>query len=134
MSKIKIVLLVAVCALAFFVLSQIVMADKYQAVVNIKEGKHVMGVNPTSEVLDFGDLSKGAEASRKITLENKGSNKISVKVLIFGEISGMIKIDKKNFVIKPGEKEEINFGLIAPPSSEAKKYKGSVWIFKNIAF
>jgi len=134
MPKIKIVLLVAVCALAFFVLSQIAMADKYQAVVNIKEGKHVMGINPTSEILDFGDLSKGAEALRKITLENNGSNKISVKILIFGEISGMIKTDKKNFFIESGKKKEINFGLTAPSSSEAKEYKGSVWIFKNIAF
>ena len=108
--------------------------DKYQAMVNIKEEPGIMGLNPTEESLDFGDLSRGMKVSRYITLKNDGGNKISIKVSISGEIADLIEVDKTDFILSPGDETKMNFDLTVPPSAEIKKYTGTVYIFKLISF
>lgn len=109
---------------------QIVVADKYSAQVLVIEGEKKVGVNPTTEKLDFGDLSADTTATRYITLNASG---IETYILVwkFGGIAELIKLNKNNFTIRKGETEKLEFSLYMPPSAPIdNKYTGYVWIFK----
>jgi len=131
MSKIKIALTVIIALIVWFLVAEFIAADRYQALVNVKEEEGIMGVNPTAESLDFGDLSRGMKAARYLVLKNNGKNNISIKIVVLGEIKDLIKVEKNNFILKPGEEVKINFELTVPPSAEARKYQGVVYIFKS---
>lgn len=109
---------------------QIINAEKYQAVVRMVAEAGQIGVNPTTEVLDFGDLSKNATAARFINVTNEGRFKVSVAVFKFGSIAELIKVDKPRFVVSPGGKERIRFELYMPPSATRERLSGWVWVFK----
>src|SRR3989344_9346822 len=52
-----------ILALVFlFVFYVVLDANKYRATVHVIEGQGRVGVNPTTELLDFGDLSPGTSA------------------------------------------------------------------------
>lgn len=134
MSKIKTVLLVIVCILILFIVFQIVTADKYHAVVNVKEQPKTMGLNPTNENLDFGDLSREMKAARYIILKNNGANKALIKIFVFGEIADLIEIEKSSLILEPESEIRVRFDLSVPPSVEIKKYTGTVYVFKFLSF
>ena len=72
MAKVKIVLLGIGVLAAIFVIVQFINAAKYEMVVNVVEGENVLGLNPTTERLDFGDLSRNNGIARQISIENGG--------------------------------------------------------------
>ncbi len=119
-----------VVLILFVALIQISVADKYSAQVLVIEGEKKVGVNPTAEKLDFGDLSADTTAARFITL-NAGGIDTYIFVWKFGSIAELIKLDKNNFTIKKGQTEKLEFSLYMPPSAPiGNKYTGYVWIFK----
>jgi hypothetical protein len=114
----------------FVVLVQIGVADKYSAQVLVIEGEKKVGVNPTTENLDFGDLSADTTATRFVTLNASGINTY-ILVWKFGSIAELIKLNKNNFTISKGQTEKLEFSLYMPPSAPiGNKYTGKVWIFK----
>lgn len=114
----------------FIIIVQIAVADKYSAQVLVIEGEKKVGVNPTVEKLDFGDLSADTTATRYVTLNASGINTY-IYVWKFGSISELIKLNKNNFTIKKGQEEKLEFSLYMPPSAPIdKKFSGYVWIFK----
>lgn len=129
-SFIKKVLATVLVILGLVVAVQVVAAEKYQAVVKVVEEKGAVGVNPLADKLDFGDLSKGSSATRYVNLENNGRFRIRILTLKFGGISDLIKVSKNNFVLRPGDKEKLEFRLTMPPSATADSYSGWVWVFK----
>ena len=63
--KILAVVLVIVFLFVFYIALD---ANKYQATVHVIEGEGKVGVNPTTERLDFGDLSPGTSAIRRVDI------------------------------------------------------------------
>lgn len=129
----KIVLAIAFLVLVF-VAAQIVNAEKYQAVVRVVSEAGKIGVNPTTERLDFGDLAKNASAVRYVTVSNGGGLKSSVMVLKFGGVSDLIKIDPARFVLNPKQSQRIRFEMFMPPSASKERYGGWVFIIKVPVF
>ena len=130
MNKIKIIILGIGVIAAIFVIVQFINAAKYEMVVNVVEGENVLGLNPTTKRLDFGDLSRNNGIARQVTIENGGGMDIFVAAFKFGELASLVKLDRNFFVLKPGEEAQISLEVSIPPSAETKKYDGKVWIFR----
>jgi len=113
---------------------QILVADKHRAVLVVKEieedGEKRIGVNPTTDRLDFGDLPRDTGATRYISINNRGNYKIYIMVWKFGAISELIKLSRNNFTLGPGEKERLALELYLPVSANKQRYAGWVWVFK----
>jgi len=129
-SVIKIIGLVIVLVIIWFLAIQVMAAERYDMLVNVKEEEDVMGINPLDDSLDFGDLSRGLGATRYVSLQNDSGKDRYILVWKRGEIADMIKLNQTNFVLKTGEETKLEFTLKVPPSAEAKQYKGKVMIFR----
>ncbi|MEK9150907.1 MAG: hypothetical protein AAB411_02375, partial [Patescibacteria group bacterium] len=106
-------------------------ANKFKATVHVVEGESVIGLNPTTERLDFGDLSRGTSAVRRVEVKN--DIPLSTYVVMFktGEISDLIDISKNFFRLKPREETKIEYSVYMPASAETDKiYDGRVYLFK----
>lgn len=126
----KKVLWIITAVIIFIAVVQIAVADKYQAQVLVIAGEKKVGVNPTAEKLDFGDLSADTSAIRYVTLTAGGMDTF-ISIIKFGSISELIKLSENNFIITKGDEKKIEFSLYMPPSAPVeKKYTGRVWIFK----
>ncbi|MCK5459965.1 hypothetical protein KAI52_02535 [Candidatus Parcubacteria bacterium] len=116
--------------LIFIIIVQVAIADKYSAQVLVIEGEKKVGVNPTDERLDFGDLSADTSATRYVTL-NAGGIDTFIFVLKFGSIAELVKLSENNFTMKKGDEKKLEFSLYMPVSAPiGEKYTGFVWIFK----
>lgn len=127
---IKIITYIVVLLLIWIATIQYMSADKYDAVVNVLEQNEKVGINPTSDKLDYGDLPKGKRMSRSIIIENNGDMNIYVMILKTGNISELIEISKNNFVLNSGDNEKIELPLELPISANKDKYDGKIIIFK----
>ena len=109
---------------------QMAVADKYQAQVLAIEGEGKVGVNPTTEKLDFGDLSGDTSAARYITLNASGMDTY-IYVWKFGSIAELMKLSSNNFTMRKGDEKKLELSIYMPSSAPAgEKYTGQVWIFK----
>jgi hypothetical protein len=113
-----------------FVVIQIVNAAKYEMTVNVVEGENILGLNPTTERLDFGDLSRNNGIARQVSMANGGSIDIFVMAFKFGELASLADLDRNFFVLSPGEEVQMSFDVTIPPSAEIRKYNGRVWVFR----
>jgi hypothetical protein len=110
--------------------AQILNAEKFKAQVQVIEGEKKVGVNPTTEMLDFGDLSVDTSATRVVTMKAQGMDTF-VHITKLGGISDLIKINENNFTLKKGDEKKIEFAMYMPKSAPAGNwYKGYVMIFK----
>jgi len=116
--------------LIVFIAVQFINAAKYTMVVNVVDGKNVMGVNPLTDNLDFGDLSRENGMARYVTMKSSGNMPVYVSVWKFGDISDLVKVNKDSFILKPGQEEKLSFEIQIPVSAKTQKYSGSVWIFR----
>ena len=106
-------------------------ANKYAAQVRTIEGEGKVGVNPTTEKLDFGDLSPGTSAVRTVTVKNETSVPFFVAVVKVGSIRTLVKLSENNFMLREGEEREMGFTVYMPPSAQIDKlYTGRVFLFK----
>jgi len=127
---IKKILIVIGIIILIIVISQVVNAAKYKMTVNVVEGENVLGVNPTTEKLDFGDLSRNGGMTRYVNLSSGGNTSVYVTAIKFGSISDLVDISNNNFVLEPGKETKLAFDIYIPPSAETKTYSGWVWIFR----
>lgn len=110
---------------------QIVNAQKFKATVLPIEGEKKVGVNPTTESLDFGDLSHDTQATRTITLKSGGSSGSYIWIMKFGNLSDLIKISDDKIYLKPGEERKVEFSVYMPVSAKTgQRMNAWVWIFK----
>ena len=130
MSKTKKIIYIILAVILFIVIVQILVADKYKAVVQVIEEEGKVGINPMADKLDFGDLSRDFGATRYVSIENNGKYKIYISVWKFGNIAELIKISRNNFTLESGEKERLAFEMYMPISADKEKYSGWVWVFK----
>ena len=111
-------------------LVQVAVADRYQAQVLVIEGEGKVGVNPTTDKLDFGDLSGDTSAARYVTLRSGGMDTY-IAVWKFGSIAELIKLSDNNFTMEKGDEKRLEMSVYMPLSAPVdKKYTGQVWIFK----
>ena len=130
-SLVKKFIWLVVLILLFILAVQIVNADKYSATVLPIEGEKKVGVNPTAESLDFGDLSKDTSANRYVTLKSSSGRDTYVWIVEFGALAQLIKIDDNKFILKAGQEKKVEFSLYMPSSATVgKRMNGYVWIFK----
>lgn len=128
-NKVRIGIWVVVMLILMFVAVQYLNASRYDALVQvIKEDR--IGVNPTGEKLDFGDLPRNKDAVRKVTLVSSGSVASFVIVWKYGAISDFLKVSENNFTLKAGETKELEFSVHIPDSADYKYYRGKVTIFR----
>ena len=118
--------------LAFlFVFYVVLDANKYRATVRVIAGEGRVGVNPTTELLDFGDLSPGTAAIRRVSIENRTWVPMYVAVIRYGAINQLMELDKNNFVVPAGASDKIEFRTYMPASaSEGQVLEGRVYLFK----
>lgn len=110
-------------------------ANKYRAEVRVIEGEGKVGVNPTTESLDFGDLSRGTQAVRRVNLENGTVMPMYVLAWKFGKLSELMNVSKSSFRLAPKEKTQIDFTTYIPASAETgAQYTGRVYLFKIPTF
>ena len=115
--------------LVVFLGAQIVAADKYKAIVKIKEDRGI-GVNPLPDNLDFGDLPKDSAAIRYVRLQNNGNFNLFISSLKVGSIAQLMKISRNNFILKPGQNQRLEYEVRVPPSANKDSYSGWVILFK----
>lgn len=114
-----------------FVFYIVLDANKYRATVRIAPGEGTVGINPSTKSLDFGDLSRGTSAVRRVALKNGTNLPMFVAIFKTGNISDLIDISKNNFKLKPKSEEKIEFTVFVPASAEIDKtYSGRVYLFK----
>ena len=121
------ILLIVFLAVFYIVLD----ANKYRAQVAAIEGEGKVGINPTTELLDFGDLSRGTSAIRRVSIANNTPVPMWIAVVRTGSIYDLTDLDKNYFVMKPRAEERLEFKVYMPASAEiGKMYKGRVYIFR----
>lgn len=130
MSKAKAIIILAAVVIVWFLAVQIMAAERYSMQINVKAEENVMGVNPLTESLDFGDLSRNLGATRIVTIKNNSQSDKYILVWLRGEIASLVKVNKNNFTLKPGEEVKLEFALQVPPSAQVKLYKGTAMIFR----
>jgi len=106
-------------------------ANKYAAQVHVIEGQGRVGVNPTTEKLDFGDLSPGTQTVRRVDIQNRTPVPVWIAIVRFGDITDLMKIDK-NFFVLPGNAEtKVEFTVYMPASATVDAtMTGRVILFK----
>ena len=130
--KILIGVLIVVFLFVFYVVLD---ANKYRAMVHVIEGEGKVGVNPTAEAIDFGDLSRGTSAVRRVDLKNGTFMPVYVMVFKTGGVSELMQIDQNYFKLAPHSETKIEFLVYMPASAEIDKtYSGRVYLFKIPTF
>jgi len=124
------------CAILVLFLFYITLdANKYQAVVRVVEGEGRVGVNPTTERLDFGDLSRGTSAVRTVTVKNGTIMPMYVVMVKTGSIADLVDIDINYLKVPRGAEQKIEFQTYIPASAVIDAtYKGRVYLFKIPTF
>ena len=126
--KIILFILLLVFLFAFYVALD---ANKYKALVRVVAGSDKVGVNPTDQALDFGDLSRGTSAVRRVSIENGTSLPLYVFAVRTGDIRTLIKLDKNYFRLAPHTSDKMEFSIYMPASAEIdREYDGRVYLFK----
>ncbi len=116
-------------ALVAAITVQYLNAAKYEALVQvIPEDK--IGINPTSQKLDFGDLPRDRSTVRTVTLKSDGDTPAYVMVWKFGDISDLMKVNKNYFTLDPHSSQKLDFSVYVPNSAEYRYYNGQVMIFQ----
>lgn len=106
-------------------------ANKYEAQVRVIGEEGQVGVNPTTERLDFGDLSPGTSAVRRVEIQNGTSIPMYVAVIRFGSITDLMKLDKSFFTLPGHSEDKIEFTVYMPASAPVgEMLTGRVFVFK----
>jgi len=126
---------IAVAVIFLFLFYVVLDANKYAATVRVIEGEGQVGVNPTDRALDFGDLSLGTSAVRRVDINNGTFMPMYIFMVKTGRIAELMKIDKNYFKLKAGEDTKIEYTVYMPASAKIDDtYNGKVYLFKIPTF
>ena len=54
-----------------------------------------------------------------------------VRIIVIGGVADLVKVAENSFTLEPGEKLDVKFELVMPPSAPVeKKYSGRVIVFR----
>lgn len=118
-----------------FVFYVVLDANKYSATLRVIDGQGMVGVNPLADSLDFGDLSRGTSAVRRVDLVNGTAMPMYVVIVKTGEFNDLVAVSENNFKLLPRTERKIEFSAYVPASAEIDKiYDGRVYLFKIPTF
>jgi hypothetical protein len=129
MSRGKFIAWVIVIVILVIGLVQYINAAKYSALVQVISQDRI-GVNPTGNALDFGDLPRNKSAVRTVELKSSGNTASYIMVWMFGGISDLLKVDQNYFTLQPHSDVKLQFTATIPNSAPYQYFKGSVVIFQ----
>ncbi len=110
-------------------------ANKYRALAHVIEGEGKVGINPTDEALDFGDLSRGTSAVRRVNIKNGTFMPMYIISWETGGIGDLMKLDKNFFKLKPKEETKLEYTVYVPASAPIDgDFTGRVYLFKIPTF
>lgn len=100
---------------------------RYPAKVEIikKNGSLNLGMSADPWILDFGSFPPGVGSKKIINLENPTNKTYRVELRARGNISGMIKFDKNDFLLEKGGKMKVSV-LLNSSLSKIGNYSGEV--------
>lgn len=128
LTKVGIGLLIALFVVLFYIALD---ANKYQAQARVVSGADVIGLNPTTESLDFGDLARGNRMVRTVILENNSPLPLYAVIVKTGSVSELMEISDNFFTLNPGETKRVEFNAYIPASAEIDHvYDGRVYLVK----
>lgn len=84
------------------------------------------GFDLNSSLLSFGKIPRGSTATRDILLENKFNYNILISIKVSPEVSKLLYASESKFILKPNEKKNVTFYVVAKNDSQYKEYLG--WI------
>lgn len=118
--------------LALFVLFEWRSTITYSAQVLVLErtDELIIGLNPTTERIDFGDLTQGSSQVRPLVLENNGFLPFRFTIITTGSISQFMSVSDAFFTLHPGETKNVDFILVLPPNAEPRMYTGQVFVLR----
>jgi hypothetical protein len=128
-SKGRIAVWIIIVIIVIVALIQYFNAAKYSAMVNVINEDRI-GVNPTGNALDFGDLPRDKSAIRTVSLVSQGNTPSYVIVWKFGSISDLVNVDKNYFTLPAHSSDKLQFTAQIPNSADYKIYSGKVIIFQ----
>lgn len=118
-----------------FVFYVVLDANKYRAMANVIPGQSQVGINPLADALDFGDLSRGTSAVRRVDINNGIGMPMYIIIWSTGDIADLMSISKNFFVLGGQSSDTIDFTTYIPASAEiGKDYTGRVYLFKIPTF
>lgn len=121
----------ALIILFLFVGYVVLDANKYAATVRVIAGEEKVGINPTTERLDFGDLTRGKALMRTVTIQNNTPVAMYIVVAKTGAIKDLIKVNQNYFRLAPETTTKLEFNAYIPASAEVnRRYDGRVYLFK----
>jgi len=106
-------------------------ANKYRATVLVIEGEGKIGVNPTDQALDFGDLSPGTSGIRRVEVANNTGISMYIISVELGDITDLMEVNKNFFTLPPKTTERLEYSVYMPASAPiGERLDGKVWLFK----
>lgn len=135
MSGLQKTITIIVAVIFLFVFYVMLDANKYRALVRVIEGEGKVGVNPTAQALDFGDLARGTSQVRRVNLANGTFMPMYIIVVKTGKIGELMDVSRNNFKLAPGSTIKIDFNVYMPASAQIDaRYTGRVYLFKIPTF
>ena len=102
----------------------------YPSVANVTVPSTTIGFDVGPEDLKFGLIPKGSSGQRFIKINNLNQSRFKIRIVPFGNISPYMHFNADNFMMKKGEKTEINVEFRTEPDMELGYYDGGVAIMR----
>jgi len=123
--------LVGILFVILFVAVEIGSTQSFSVEVVVVPEEDFVGLNPTTESLDFGDMSNGTAQARYLNLSNEGSLPTRVSVIVTGDVRDFVKVSDAFFTMDPGDSTRVEFTLVVPATVPEKKYTGRVLVLRT---
>lgn len=90
-----------------------------------------LGFNIENESINFGTIIPGGIGERYIELIS--DKDVKVEIYLKGSVAKWISIDKNDFILKKGKKENVTFSITIPKNTKFGNYSGkAIILFRKI--
>lgn len=105
-------------------------AEKFAVEVKVSDAAEAQTAEGEGRALDFGTLRPGAYTSRFFRLGTDGSHSYHIRVLTFGSIAKVSRIDNADFVLYGGSDVKVEMVVEVPETNAEQEYEGTVLALK----
>ena len=102
----------------------------YRSAANVTPPSLEIGFGPGKDDLVFGEIPKGSNAKRFITIAGSEQSRIKVKLMSFGNISTYIRFSADDFILGLGESKDITIEFRSDPEMDEGYYTGGITLIK----
>ena len=123
-----IIVLIILLSIELYSIMSIVKIETVKMNFSVSSKPHVVGMNPTGELLHFGTVPRGGRGNRNITLEHVYSYPLKVQFKTTGNISSFVAVSDNGFILRPDESRDIRVSVHPPMDAKASRYVGELSI------